>query len=54
MDKDPHHAQVVVQNLQETMDRHDGNGLIWTSLCTDGNYNFSGGITITQNNNLIS
>ena len=48
MDKDPNDAQITVQHLQETIDRHDGNGPIWMSFYTGGNYDFSGSFTITQ------
>ena len=48
MDKEHHDVQVMVQNLQETIARHDGNGPIRMSFYTDGNYDFSACFTITQ------
>ena len=48
MDQEPHEAQVMVQHLQRTIDRHDGNGPIRMSFYTDGNYDFSASFTITQ------
>jgi len=54
MDKDPHDAQIMVQHLQETIDRHDGNGPIRMSFFTDGNYDFSASFTITQDDSPIS
>ena len=48
MDKEPHDAQVMVQHLQETIDRHDDNGPIRMSFYKDGNNDFSASFAITQ------
>ena len=50
MDKEPHHANFMVKPLQEIINRHNGNGPIRMSFYTDGHYDFSRSLTITQHN----